>query len=39
MISLDKSSGNCSVLFAKMCVQKETKDIAVKAFNMITNKN
>ena len=39
MISLDKSSGNCSVLSAKMCVQKETKDIAVKAFNMITNKN
>ena len=28
-----------SYLISKLCVPKETKDINVKAFNMITNKN
>ena len=39
MISLDKCSGSCNVLSPKKCVPKETKDINVKVFNMITNKN
>ena len=39
MISLNKCTGCCDLLFPKMCVPKETKDINVKAFNMITNKN
>ena len=39
MISLDKCSGSCNVLSPKICVPKETKDINVKTFSMITNKN
>ena len=39
MISLNKCTESCNVLSAKICVPKETKDINVKAFNMITNKN
>ena len=40
MISLDKCSGSYNVLFPKVCVsKKETKDINVKTFNMITYKN
>ena len=39
MISLKKCTGSCNVLSPKICVQNETKDINVKAFNMITNKN
>ena len=39
MISLDKCSGSCNVLSPKTCGPKETKEIDVKAFNMITNKN
>ena len=39
MISLDKCTGICNVLSPKMCVPKETKDINVKAFNMIINEN
>ena len=39
MVSLDKFSGSYNVLFLKSCVPKKTKDINVKAFNMITNKN
>ena len=39
MISLDKCTQSCNVLSPKICVPKETKDINVKAFNMITNKN
>ena len=39
MISLDKWSGSCNVLSPKTCVSKETKDISIKAFNIITNKN
>ena len=39
MISLDKCSGSCNILSPQMCVPKETKDINIKVFNMITNKN
>ena len=39
MISLNKCTGSCNTLSPKICVPKETKDINVKAFNMITNKN
>ena len=39
MISLDKYTGSCNILSPKICVPKETKDINVEAFNMITNKN
>ena len=39
MISLDKCNGSCNVLSPKKCVLKETKDVNVKVFNMITNKN
>ena len=38
MISINKSTGSCNVLSPKICVAKETKDINVKAFNIITNK-
>ena len=31
--------GSCNVLSLKIYVPKETKDLNVKAFNMITNKN
>ena len=39
MISLDKCNGNCNALSPKICVPKQTKDINVKASNMITNKD
>ena len=39
MISLNKCIGDCNVLSSKIYYPKETKDINVKAFNMITNKN
>ena len=39
MISLNKCTGICNVLSPKTCVPKETEDINVKAFNIITNKN
>ena len=39
MISLDKCSGTCNVLSQKIYVLKETKDINVKIFSTITNKN
>ena len=39
MIILNKYTGSCNVLSPKVRVPKETKDINVKAFNMITNKN
>ena len=39
MISLNKCTRSCNVLSSKICVPKETKDINVKAFNMITNKD
>ena len=34
-----KYTGSCNVLSPKICVLKEIKDIYVKVFNMITNKN
>ena len=39
MISLDKCTERCNVVSPKVCVPKETKDINVKAFIMIANKN
>ena len=39
MISLNKRTGSCNIISTKICVPKETKDINVKAFNMITNKD
>ena len=39
MISLDKYTGICNVFSPNICVLKETKDINVKAVNMIINKN
>ena len=39
MISLNKCTGSCNVLSPKIRIPKETKDINVKVFNMITNKN
>ena len=37
-ISLNKCSGSCNALSPKICAPKETKDMNVKAFNIITNK-
>ena len=42
MINLDKCTGCCSSLddlSTKLCVPSKTKDIDVKVFNMITNRN
>ena len=39
LISLHKCTVSYNVLSPKLCIPKETKDINVKAFNMITNKN
>ena len=39
MISLNKCTESWNVLSPKICVPKETKEINVEAFNMITNKN
>ena len=39
MINLNKCTGSCNVLSAKICVLKEPKGINVKAFNITTNKN
>ena len=39
MFSLSKSSGSFNVLSSKNCVPKEAKDMNVKAFNIITNKD
>ena len=38
-ISLDKCNGSCNVLSPKICYPKKTKDVNVKVFDMITNKN
>ena len=38
MISLNKCR-SCNVLTLNICVRKETKDINIKAFNKIRNKN
>ena len=39
MIILNKCTGSCTVLSPKICIPKETKDINIKAFNMVTNKD
>ena len=39
MITFNKCTGSCNILSPEICVPKETKDINVKAFNMITNKD
>ena len=39
IISFDKCNESCIVLSLKICVPKETKNINVKVFNMIANKN
>ena len=39
MIILNKCIGSCNDLSGKICVPKETKDIYIKTFNMITNKD
>ena len=39
MISVNKCTGSCYVLSPKIYVPKETKDINVKVFNMIINKD
>ena len=39
VISIDKCTENCNVLFPKIFVPKETKDTYVTAINMITKKN
>ena len=39
MISLNKYTGSCNVLSPKICIPKEAKDINLKVFNMITNRN
>ena len=39
MVSLDKRNGGCNVLSPKICVPKKTKDINIRVFNLITNKN
>ena len=38
MTNWNKCNGICNVWSPKTCVPKETKDIIVKAFNMIINK-
>ena len=38
MISLNKYTGSCNVLFPNIRVPKETKDINVKSLKMIRNK-
>ena len=39
IISLNKWTGSSDVLSPKICVPKKTRDINVKAFNLITTKN
>ena len=39
MISLDKYNGSCNVLSPKIWFPKKLKDINIKVFNMIANKN
>ena len=39
MISLNNCTGSCNALSPKICVPKETWDINVKGFNMITKKD
>ena len=39
IIISDKCTGSCNALSPKICVPKERKDINVKTFNKVTNKN
>ena len=39
VVSLNKCTGTCNVLSPKACVPKGTRDVNVKAFNMITDKD
>ena len=39
MTSLNKCTGSCNVLSPKIFVPKKIKDLNVKEFNMITNKD
>ena len=42
IVSLDKCSGSCNPgndLSIKICVSSKTKDLIIKAFNMITYRN
>ena len=39
MISLDECNGSCNVLSLEIWVQKVTKKINIKVFNMVTNNN
>ena len=39
MISIGKYSRSCNSWSAKICILKETKDVKVKAFDIIANKN
>ena len=39
MTSLGKCNGSCNVLSPLMWFPKKSKDINIKVFNMITNKN
>ena len=39
IVSLDKRNGGCNVLSPKICVPEKTKDINIRVFNLITNKN
>ena len=38
IISSNKCTGSCNVLSPKISALKETKDIFIKAFNMMTKK-
>ena len=37
--SLHKCNGSCNVLSPKNCVRKKLKEINIKVFNMMSNKN
>ena len=39
MINLSKCAGSCNALSPKICVPNKIKDINVKAFDLITNKD
>ena len=39
MITLDQFSGSCNALSPKICVPKKAKDVNVKVFDFIANKN
>ena len=39
MIILDKFSGNCNIVSPKECVPKKIKDISVKVFDEMKNRN